>query len=130
MARLRQAPGRPPGRRRLRYSAHRRPVETRPWRHRRQPRRANRTTPSRAQGATLPPPGDKEKGNNNTPLEPAIRNEIDRFRLAIDVINRVERLQVAGAHVKERPRDLQIDCRHAYACGIDKPEVADWTGHY
>jgi xylulose-5-phosphate/fructose-6-phosphate phosphoketolase len=43
----------------------------------------------------------------------------------------VERLQVAGAHVKERPRDLQIDCRnYAYACGIGKPEVADWTGPY
>jgi xylulose-5-phosphate/fructose-6-phosphate phosphoketolase len=72
--------------------------------------------------------GYKEKGNINTPLELAISNEIDRFSLAIDVINRVEGLQVAGAHVKEKLRDMQIDCRnYAYTYGIDKPEVADWT---
>jgi xylulose-5-phosphate/fructose-6-phosphate phosphoketolase len=72
--------------------------------------------------------GYKEKGNINTPLELAINNEIDRFSLAIDVINRVPRLQVAGAHVKEKLRDMQIDCRHhAYAYGVDKPEIADWT---
>jgi xylulose-5-phosphate/fructose-6-phosphate phosphoketolase len=72
--------------------------------------------------------GYKEKGNINTPLELAINNEIDRFSLAIDVINRVPHLQVAGAHVKEKLRDMQIDCRHyAYRHGVDKPEVADWT---
>ena len=72
--------------------------------------------------------GYKEKGNINTPLELAIDNEIDRFSLAIDVINRVPRLQVAGAHAKEKFRDLQIDCRsYAHEHGIDKPEVADWS---
>ena len=72
--------------------------------------------------------GYKEKGNINTPLELAISNEIDRFSLAIDVINRVPRLQVSGAHVKERMRDLQIDCRnYAYQHGVDDPAVADWT---
>src|SRR5262245_56565002 len=43
--------------------------------------------------------GYKEKGNINTPLDLAIRNQIDRFSLAIDVIDRVPRLRVAGAHV-------------------------------
>lgn len=72
--------------------------------------------------------GYKEKGNINTPLELAIRNEIDRFSLAIDVINRVPRLQVAGAHAKEALRDMQMECsQYAYQHGIDKPEVADWT---
>ena len=72
--------------------------------------------------------GYKEKGNINTPLELAINNEIDRFSLAIDVINRVPRLQVAGAHVKEKLRDMQIDCRnYAYEHGIDKPEVDEWV---
>ena len=71
--------------------------------------------------------GYKEKGNINTPLELAMDNEIDRFSLAIDVINRVPRLQVTGAHVKERLRDLQIDCRqYAHANGIDKPEIREW----
>lgn len=72
--------------------------------------------------------GYKEKGNINTPLELAISNEIDRFSLAIDVINRVPRLQVAGAHVKEKLRDQQIECRnYAYEHGIDKPDVDEWV---
>jgi xylulose-5-phosphate/fructose-6-phosphate phosphoketolase len=72
--------------------------------------------------------GYKEKGNINTPLELAIRNEIDRFSLAVDVINRVPRLQVAGAHAKERLRDMQIECsQYAYKYGVDKPEFAQWT---
>lgn len=72
--------------------------------------------------------GYKEKGSINTPLELAIRNEIDRFSLAIDVINRVPRLQVAGAHAKECLRDMQIECsQYAYKHGTDKPEIADWS---
>jgi len=71
--------------------------------------------------------GYKEKGNINTPLELAIRNEVDRFSLAIDVINRVPELKVAGAHAKEKLRDMQIGCSHyAYEHGIDKPEFASW----
>ncbi|MDZ7805463.1 phosphoketolase family protein [Thiohalophilus sp.] len=71
--------------------------------------------------------GYKEKGNINTPLELAIQNEIDRFSLAIDVINRVPGLLVAGAHVKEKLRDMQIDCRnYAHEYGMDKPEIRDW----
>jgi len=71
--------------------------------------------------------GYKEKGNINTPLELAIRNEIDRFSLAIDVINRVPGLNVTGAHVKQKLRDLQIECsQYAYEHGIDKPEHAQW----
>jgi xylulose-5-phosphate/fructose-6-phosphate phosphoketolase len=72
--------------------------------------------------------GYKEKGNINTPLELAIQNEIDRFSLAIDVINRVPGLLVAGAHAKEQLRDMQIECRrHAYAHGVDRPDIAGWT---
>jgi xylulose-5-phosphate/fructose-6-phosphate phosphoketolase len=75
--------------------------------------------------------GYKEKGNINTPLELAISNEIDRFSLAIDVIDRVPRLHVAGAHVKEKLRDMQIDCRnYAHEHGVDKPEINDWTWPY
>jgi xylulose-5-phosphate/fructose-6-phosphate phosphoketolase len=75
--------------------------------------------------------GYKERGNINTPLELAISNEIDRFSLAIDVINRVTRLQVAGAHVKEKLREMQIECRsYAYENGIDKPEINDWQWPY
>jgi xylulose-5-phosphate/fructose-6-phosphate phosphoketolase len=71
--------------------------------------------------------GYKEKGNINTPLELAINNQIDRFTLAIDVIDRVEKIRVAGAHAKERFRNRQLACRHyAHEHGIDLPEAADW----
>jgi hypothetical protein len=45
--------------------------------------------------------GYKEKGNISTPLELAIDKEIDRFSLAIEVINRIPGPHVAGAHVKD-----------------------------
>ena len=71
--------------------------------------------------------GYKEKGNINTPMELAINNEIDRFSLAIDAIDRVPKLQRIGAHAKEKFRNLQIDCRnYAYKHGIDDPAVAGW----
>jgi xylulose-5-phosphate/fructose-6-phosphate phosphoketolase len=71
--------------------------------------------------------GYKEKGNINTPLELSIENEGDRFSLAIDVIDRVPRLQVAGAHVKEWLRNQQIECRnYAHEHGIDRPSDRDW----
>ncbi|MCX7593546.1 MAG: phosphoketolase family protein [Fischerella sp.] len=75
--------------------------------------------------------GYKEKGNINTPLELAIQNQIDRFSIAIDVIDRVPKLKVAGAHVKEMLKDEQISCRHyAYEHGIDKPEILNWKWPY
>jgi len=71
--------------------------------------------------------GYKEKGNINTPMELAINNQIDRFTLAMDVIDRVPRLQATGAHAKEKLRNEQIACRnYAYEHGIDKPEVVEW----
>jgi xylulose-5-phosphate/fructose-6-phosphate phosphoketolase len=75
--------------------------------------------------------GYKEKGNINTPLDLAIQNQIDRFSLAIDVIDRVPALRVAGAHAKEQLRNMQIDCQHyAYEHGIDKPEIEQWRWPY
>jgi len=75
--------------------------------------------------------GYKEKGNINTPMELAIENEIDRFSLAIDAINRVPKLQKVGAHAKERFRNQQIECvNYAHEHGIDKPDVAAWTWPY
>ena len=75
--------------------------------------------------------GYKEKGNINTPMELAIENQIDRFSLAIDVIDRVPRLQRVGVHAKEKFRNTQIEClNYAHECGIDEPKVAAWTWPY
>jgi xylulose-5-phosphate/fructose-6-phosphate phosphoketolase len=71
--------------------------------------------------------GYVERGNINTPMELAIDNHIDRFTLAIDVIDRVPKLQAIGAHAKERFLNQQIDARHyAHEHGIDKPEILEW----
>jgi xylulose-5-phosphate/fructose-6-phosphate phosphoketolase len=72
--------------------------------------------------------GYKERGNINTPMELAIENEIDRFSLAIDVINRVPRLHIAGAHAREELRSRQIECRHyAHEHGVDMPAIQNWV---
>ena len=74
--------------------------------------------------------GYKEHGNINTPLELAMDNDADRFSLAIDVINRVPKLKVAGAHAKQIFRDRQIECRqYAHEHGVDLPEEQNWQWH-
>ena len=71
--------------------------------------------------------GYKEKGNINTPMELAIQNQVDRFTLAIDVIDRVPFLRSRGSHAREALLDMQLECRHhAHMEGIDSPEVVNW----
>ncbi len=71
--------------------------------------------------------GYKEKGNINTPLDLAMVNQIDRFNLAIDVIDRVPKLHVKGAHVKDWLKNQIIEnTAYAYRQGVDKPEITDW----
>jgi xylulose-5-phosphate/fructose-6-phosphate phosphoketolase len=71
--------------------------------------------------------GYKEQGNINTPMDLAIRNQIDRFDLVIDAIDRVPALRIAGAHVKEHMKNSIFECqRFAYSEGYDLPEFTDW----
>jgi XFP C-terminal domain len=53
------------------------------------------------------------------------------YSIAMDVIDRVPELKVAGAHAKEKFRNEQIACCHyAYEHGIDKPEIVNWKWPY
>ena len=71
--------------------------------------------------------GYKEKGNINTPLELAILNQVDRFNLAIDVIDRVPALQATAAHTKEWLKEQIIDCiNYAHENGIDRQQIREW----
>lgn len=71
--------------------------------------------------------GYKEKGNINTPLELAINNQIDRFNLVIDVIDRVDKLGSAAAYVQQRMKNAIIEHKaYAYEHGLDKPEMSNW----
>jgi xylulose-5-phosphate/fructose-6-phosphate phosphoketolase len=81
----------------------------------------------RANHANLHVRGYKEKGSIETPLGLTIQNQVDRFNLAIDVIDRVPRLQSRGAHVKEWLKDQIVDnIAYAHEYGIDKPEISNW----
>jgi xylulose-5-phosphate/fructose-6-phosphate phosphoketolase len=71
--------------------------------------------------------GYKEKGNINTPLELAILNQVDRFNQAIDVIDRVPKLQKTAAHTKEWLKNQIIESvDYAHENGIDRPEITGW----
>ena len=88
----------------------------------------HRLTYRRTNHGNLHVHGYREKGNINTPLDLAIQNQIDRFSLAIDVIDRVPALQACGAHAKEILRNTQIECQnYAYEHGVDRPDVDQWT---
>jgi xylulose-5-phosphate/fructose-6-phosphate phosphoketolase len=72
--------------------------------------------------------GYKEKGNINTPFELAILNQVDRFNLAIDVIDRVPALKSKGAHVKDTLKNKIIESvAYAHAEGIDQDAIRNWV---
>ncbi|MDH5254510.1 MAG: phosphoketolase family protein [Gammaproteobacteria bacterium] len=75
--------------------------------------------------------GYKEKGNISTPLELAIINQIDRFNLVIDVIDRVPGLATRAAHLKEDMKNAIIDnLNYARTHGTDRPEITNWVWPY
>jgi len=75
--------------------------------------------------------GYKEKGNINTPLELAILNQVDRFDLVIDVIDRVPRLQAKAAHLKERMKnEIILNLSYAHEHGTDRTEITNWVWPY
>ncbi|MCP9885721.1 phosphoketolase family protein [Synechococcus sp. ATX 2A4] len=87
----------------------------------------HRLTYHRSNHANMHVRGYKEKGNINTPLELAMNNQIDRFNLVIDVIDRVPALGSRAAHVKERMKEEILRHRaYAHIHGMDTPEVTNW----
>jgi len=71
--------------------------------------------------------GYKEKGSIDTPLGLTIQNQADRFSLAIDVIDRVPRLQKSGAHVRDWLQgQIRENIAYAHQYGMDKPEIREW----
>jgi len=87
----------------------------------------HKLTYRRANHSNMHVRGYKEKGNINTPLELAILNQVDRFNLAIDVIDRVPKLQASASHTKQWLQDQIIDAvNYSHENGIDCPEIRDW----
>ncbi|MGP9695588.1 phosphoketolase family protein [Brachybacterium sp. AOP25-B2-12] len=71
--------------------------------------------------------GYKEEGTTTTPFDMLMRNDMDRFHLVMDVIDRVEGLSTRYAGLRQRMADERIEARaYAYAHGADVPEIAAW----
>lgn len=71
--------------------------------------------------------GYKEEGTTTTPFDIVVMNELDRFSLVDDVIDRVPGLKNRGAHVKQMLHDKLIEHREYVAeYGEDMPEIRQW----
>jgi xylulose-5-phosphate/fructose-6-phosphate phosphoketolase len=75
--------------------------------------------------------GYKEEGTTTTPFDMVVRNDLDRFHLALDVINRVPGLQSIGAYVHQLLFDRLIEHkRYISQHGDDMPDIRDWKWPY
>ncbi|MFF0764836.1 MULTISPECIES: phosphoketolase family protein [unclassified Streptomyces] len=72
--------------------------------------------------------GYRESGTTTTPFDMVVRNDLDRYRLVMDVIDRVPGLAVRAAGVRQQMVDVRAR-HHAWIRehGTDLPEVADWS---
>ena len=75
--------------------------------------------------------GYKEEGTTTTPFDMTVMNDMDRFHLAADVVDRVPRLQRVGAHFKQFLRDRLIDHKqYIMEVGDDMPDIKNWKWPY
>lgn len=87
----------------------------------------HRLTYRRTNHANLHVRGYKEEGTTTTPFDMVVLNDLDRFHLALDVIDRVPGLAVKAAHVKQWIKDKLVEHKqYIIEHGEDMPEVRDW----
>jgi xylulose-5-phosphate/fructose-6-phosphate phosphoketolase len=87
----------------------------------------HRLTYRRANHANLHVRGYKEEGTTTTPFDMVVRNDLDRFHLVADVIDRVPDLGPVAAYAKQAIRDKLIEhSEYIRRHGEDLPEVRDW----
>ena len=87
----------------------------------------HRLTYRRANHKNLHVRGYKEEGTTTTPFDMTVLNELDRFHLVLDAIERVPKLQSTGAHVGQAMRDKLIEHKeYILEHGDDLPEIKDW----
>jgi len=71
--------------------------------------------------------GYKEEGTTTTPFDMVVRNDLDRFHLVEDVINRVPKLGYLAAYAKQAVRDKLIEHKeYITTYGDDMPDIRDW----
>jgi len=75
--------------------------------------------------------GYKEEGTTTTPFDMVMLNDIDRFHLVMDVIDRVPGLAGRSAHLRQHMADARLRARaYTREHGEDLPEIRDWTWPY
>jgi xylulose-5-phosphate/fructose-6-phosphate phosphoketolase len=88
----------------------------------------HRLTYRRTNHGNLHVRGYKEEGTTSTPFDMVVLNDLDRFHLVEDVIDRVPKLGYHAAYAKQRVRDRLIDHKeYITKHGEDMPEIRDWT---
>src|SRR5256886_1329047 len=75
--------------------------------------------------------GYKEEGTTTTPFDMCVLNDLDRFHLAMDVIDRVPKLGSLAAHTRQAMQDKRVEHKqYTREHGEDVPDVRDWTWPY
>jgi xylulose-5-phosphate/fructose-6-phosphate phosphoketolase len=88
----------------------------------------HRLTYRRANHAQLHVRGFKERGTTTTPFDMVMLNDLDRFHLVIDVIDRVEGLANRAAVLRQRMLDARLAARrYTREHGEDDPDISGWT---
>ncbi|WP_101783331.1 phosphoketolase family protein [Nonomuraea indica] len=88
----------------------------------------HRLTYRRHGHANLHVRGYKEEGTTTTPFDMAMLNDIDRYHLVMDVIDRVPGLGAAEAHLRQQMADARLHARaYTREHGEDVPEISEWT---
>jgi xylulose-5-phosphate/fructose-6-phosphate phosphoketolase len=88
----------------------------------------HRLTYRRTNHAKLHVRGYKEEGTTTTPFDMTVMNELDRYHLVIDVIERVPKLAAQTAHIKQAMLEKLIEHRtYIREHGIDQPEILNWA---
>ena len=88
----------------------------------------HRLTYRRTNHANLHVRGYKEEGTTTTPFDMVMLNDLDRFHLVMDVIDRVPGLQSHAAALRQRMVDERVRCRaFTRIGGEDPPDISNWT---
>jgi xylulose-5-phosphate/fructose-6-phosphate phosphoketolase len=91
----------------------------------------HRLTYRRANHDNMHVRGYKEEGTTTTPFDMTVLNDLDRFHLAGDVVDRVPRLEGRSGHFKQHLRNMLVRHKqYIHEHGEDMPEIRDWVWPY